>query len=496
MARAKYTNAILKAAPVSPWLNNSANGIDYWLHVPTRDCGIHIRGLARLCGVSLNAIQSAIKNSQKTSQKVGAEVTNLRESELRNLLKDKVIFLEEVTNLSPTQQGGPNKVVRSNVCGIFLRYHARKGREVAIENSLKFIDFGIEQFIFIQVGFIPRPESIMLDDIEYLIAKETVQVNKSRQEEVQFFTNPITGECGIELQGLCYICGGVALKHVKTFLEAQQDPYVQTNHPQQIVKASICAKVLEHFGHQHKPRKTVAQHWAKSLNPIVPVLHQKTNYQAPAVTDRESMLQAEIANLKQENEHLRQLAHQTRGSGNMDWHDFLVHFLKQSLKTQPYLIEMEKLVAKRDQYLDCLIISKASIDAPNSIPFPSFPIAEAPLPDGLILEKTYNLISYKSCRESLTLWAVQELIGYYTGLRKDLRPEYAQQLPDAQLFQLYIVTTHYPQNVVEQAQSWQSTDKPGVYWLYTSGLWIQVIVTSQIALEPHNAIWNLLSDIK
>ncbi|KOR32115.1 hypothetical protein TI05_09280, partial [Achromatium sp. WMS3] len=302
--------------------------IDFFVDTMTRKCGISTRGLAKLCGVYESTLRGVLKKADST-EKVEGGVRGNYETELYKILKGREIFLKDVRGNSPILNGKEIKAILHDVCFDVAHYYSGKGYAEAHATVGKMGRFGTEQFIMIQVGFIPLPESIMLDDIEYLIAKETVQVNKSRQEEVQFFTNPITGKCGIELQGLCYICGGVALKHVKTFLEAQQDPYVQANHPQQIVKASICAKVLEHFGHQHKPRKTVAQHWAKTLNPIVPVLHQKTNYQAPAVTDRESMLQAEIANLKQEIEHLQQLAHQTRGSGNMDWHDFLVRFLKQ-----------------------------------------------------------------------------------------------------------------------------------------------------------------------
>lgn len=148
-------------------------------------------------------------------------------------------------------------------------------------------------------------------------------------------------------------------------------------------------------------------------------------------------------------------------------------------------------MAKQDQYLDCLIISRNnSTNASNAVPS----MGNVLLPDGLELNKSYNLLSYKSCRESLTMWSIQELIGYYTGYRKDLRSENDNQLPDEQLFQLYAVTTHYPKTVAEQAHTWKTTDKSGVYWLFVAGLWIQVIVTAQIALAPHNALWNLLSD--
>ena len=104
----------------------------------------------------------------------------------------------------------------------------------------------------------------------------------------------------------------------------------------------------------------------------------------------------------------------------MDWHDFFGRFVKKALEQKPYTVEVEKLVAKQDQYLDCLIISRnSSINASNAVPS----MGNVLLPDGLELDKSYNLVSYKSCRESLTMWSIQELIGYYTGYRKDLRTD-------------------------------------------------------------------------
>ncbi|KOR27545.1 hypothetical protein TI03_06665 [Achromatium sp. WMS1] len=187
-AKHKHSQPFLQPEPPSPWLQKAINGIEYWVYILTGLCGIHIRGLAKLCVVDERVIRSAIRNAQKHLQKVGTEVRQIRETELSKLLKDKVIFLEEVRQISPSPQGGPVKVICSDVCIILIRYYAGKGKEAAIQSALKFMEFGLEQFIYIQTGYIARPESIILDDIEYLIAKETVQVNKSRQEEARFFT--------------------------------------------------------------------------------------------------------------------------------------------------------------------------------------------------------------------------------------------------------------------------------------------------------------------
>ncbi|KOR32465.1 hypothetical protein TI05_07130 [Achromatium sp. WMS3] len=346
--------------------------------------------------------------------------------------------------------------------------------------------FGTEQFIMIQVGFIPRPESIMLDDIEYLIAKETVQVNKSRQEEVQFFTNPLTGECGIELQGLGYICGGVALKHVKTFLDSQPDPYVQANHPELIVKAPICTLVLEHFGCHHKPRKTLAQQWSNNLKHIVPVLHQKTNYQAPAVTDRESQLVQQVDDLKEENSRLKQLLKEEEAKGNKKRHRMMGRVLQWKIPQSFYEVHLEEDTSHIAQLLDGLILKR---NPQQQLP------ANIELPDGLTLDAEINLLTYKSPQESLNLWTIQELISHYVGYRKMLKNQDPNHVwKDADQFALYAITTMFPQKLVKQVgTAWQVTDKIGVYYLWIAGLKITVIVINEITIAQHNHPWNLLN---
>ncbi|KOR28030.1 hypothetical protein TI03_05645, partial [Achromatium sp. WMS1] len=197
-AKHKHSQPFLQPEPPSPWLQKAINGIEYWVYILTGICGINIRGLAKLCGVDHSTIREIIRNVQKAEDNLGG----LRAKELYNLLKEKIIFLENLGGLNPNLKGGPVKIIVLEVCMIFIRYYAKKGKPQAIETLSLFSEFGAEQFIYIQTGYIARPESIILDDIEYLIAKETVQVNKSRQEEARFFTNPKTGECGIDLESL------------------------------------------------------------------------------------------------------------------------------------------------------------------------------------------------------------------------------------------------------------------------------------------------------
>ncbi|KOR28857.1 hypothetical protein TI05_16110, partial [Achromatium sp. WMS3] len=380
MTKTNYNQLVLRAKPPSPppWLHNKLADVDFFVNTSTRQCGISTRGLAKLCGVVPSTLRGVLKNAEKASRGVGG----FRESELYNILKDREIFLKDVGGLSPILNGKEIRAILHDVCFDIANYYSSRGYKEAYETVGKMGRFGTEQFIMIQVGFIPRPESIMLDDIEYLIAKETVQVNKSRQEEVQFFTNPLTGECGIELQGLGYICGGVALKHVKTFLDAQPEPYLQANHPELIVKASVCTLVLEHFGYYHKPRKTLAQQWAKTLNPMVPNLHQKTNYQAPAVTDRESQLELQNEALKEENARLKQLLKEEEAKGNKKRHRMMGRVLQWKIPPSCYEVRLEEDTSHISQLLDGLILKRK----------PQQPLpANIELPDGLTLDAEINL---------------------------------------------------------------------------------------------------------
>ncbi|KOR28270.1 hypothetical protein TI03_05095 [Achromatium sp. WMS1] len=87
-AKSKHSQPFLQPEPPSPWLQKAINGIEYWVYILTGICGISLRGLAKLCGVTHFAIQSAIRNAKKAE----GEVANLRESELNKLLKDKIFF--------------------------------------------------------------------------------------------------------------------------------------------------------------------------------------------------------------------------------------------------------------------------------------------------------------------------------------------------------------------------------------------------------------------
>ena len=119
---------------------------------------------------------------------------------------------------------------------------------------------------------------MLIDEIEFLFTEEPVQVTKSQTKSVLYVTNPRTGECGIELQGVASLCGGVALKQVKQFLDQTDAPFLLQNQQRVIVKAAACTASFDYFANHSKPRKSLAKLSLVNLDPIVPKIHAKTHY--------------------------------------------------------------------------------------------------------------------------------------------------------------------------------------------------------------------------
>ena len=74
-----------------------------------------------------------------------------------------------------------------------------------------------------------------------------------------------------------------------------------------------------------------------------------------------------------------------------------------------YKVELEKDLSIKQQFLDVVIIEQVQA-------------SELPkgLPDGLDNLAQHNLLTYKSFRESLTSWALDELVGHYVNYRKQI----------------------------------------------------------------------------
>lgn len=149
------------------------------------------------------------------------------------------------------------------------------------------------------------------------------------------------------------------------------------------------------------------------------------------------------------------------------------------LSQSPYQVELEKEVSLKKQFLDVVIVRKHS------------GTVNIELPAGLENLAEHNLLSYKSLRESLDDWAIEELIGYYSNYRKITSPSLDKLLP-AENFQLYAVSTRYPNNLLNDKIEFQKI-QPGVFDLKWGSRTIRLIVLTQIELSERNAFWLLFS---
>jgi hypothetical protein len=162
-----------------------------------------------------------------------------------------------------------------------------------------------------------------------------------------------------------------------------------------------------------------------------------------------------------------------------DWHRLFGLTLTDVFSDSPWWVELEKDLALQRQLLDVVIIERI---APGG--------AAADLPDGLDNLRAHNLLSYKSKREPLDGWALDELIGHYVNYRKLLSPK--PGLLSESDFQLYAVATRYPQGLVRGA-ALQPTLLPGVYDVQWGTPTIRLVVLNQIDPHPRNAAWELFS---
>ena len=112
------------------------------------------------------------------------------------------------------------------------------------------------------------------------------------------------------------------------------------------------------------------------------------------------------------------------------------------------------------------------------------------LPDGLDNLGRHNLLTYKSLRQPLDAWALDELVGHYVNYRKQRSPSPHRLLP-VEEFRLYGVCTREPQKLKRDVPVTRL--QAGVYQVDWGIHPIRVIVTSQVPQTPYNAIWQLFS---
>jgi hypothetical protein len=157
----------------------------------------------------------------------------------------------------------------------------------------------------------------------------------------------------------------------------------------------------------------------------------------------------------------------------LSWTDFF--------RGLPVTVELERDLSVKKQLLDVVLIRKETV------------VLDCRLPDGFEDLTTYNLVSFKSHQEKLSAWTLQELLGHYVNLRKQVSPSMheADLLPPEE-FRLFAVCARFPRTLAEENVPMRSL-RPGVYEVEALSRQIRLVVVNQLPLEEHNALLHLFS---
>ena len=161
----------------------------------------------------------------------------------------------------------------------------------------------------------------------------------------------------------------------------------------------------------------------------------------------------------------------------MPWHRLFGVPLSAYVKGSEWVVELEKDLSELQQLLDVLIIRRGSGTRPIVWPHGFHPV-------------NYNLITFKSMRDALTLWSFQELVGHYVNYRKMISPSWDALIPEDQ-FALFAASVRFPRDAAKKMDFQERG--PGIYDVVQMGLTIRVLVFSQIPEATGNALWNLFS---
>ncbi len=162
------------------------------------------------------------------------------------------------------------------------------------------------------------------------------------------------------------------------------------------------------------------------------------------------------------------------------WHRLLGVVLSDYLTGTRYKVEMERDLSLKQQVLDILIIEQGQGMRPRA------------LPDGLENLARHNLLTFKSLRQPLNAWALDELIGHYVNYRKQASPSLKKLLP-AKEFRLYAVSMRKPKQLGRGTVL--TSIMPGVYEVTWGGCMIRILVLNEVAKSKRNALWQMFSGV-
>jgi hypothetical protein len=163
------------------------------------------------------------------------------------------------------------------------------------------------------------------------------------------------------------------------------------------------------------------------------------------------------------------------------WHRLFALSWTDFFRGLPVTVDPEKDLSLKKQLLDVLLLR---LDAG--------PLS-CRLPDGFEDLTHYNLVSFKSYQEKLSVWALEELLGHYVNLRKQVSPgmDEASLLPREE-FRLFVVCARFPRGLADDNVPLRQL-QPGVYEVAALSQRIRVVVVSQLPQEEHNALLHLFS---
>jgi hypothetical protein len=161
----------------------------------------------------------------------------------------------------------------------------------------------------------------------------------------------------------------------------------------------------------------------------------------------------------------------------LDWHRLFGLTLIDLFAGSPFEVELERDLSVRQQLLDVVIVRRRPGPVPEE------------MPDGLENLAEHNLLTYKSLREPLDAWSIDELVGHYVNYRKQSRQD-AALLP-VERFGLYGVSTRYPEKLAGEVAL--ERERPGVHRATWGTHAVRVLVLSEMPEASRNAVWSLFS---
>jgi hypothetical protein len=160
------------------------------------------------------------------------------------------------------------------------------------------------------------------------------------------------------------------------------------------------------------------------------------------------------------------------------WHRILGHALRDYFSDTCYSVGIDRDI-NFPQFIDTLIVEEHEGKKSDDTFLKGF--------ENL---SKYNLITYKSLRQPLDSWALDELTSYYVLFRKMISPDQKKLLPKEN-FGLYGIATRFPDKLNrEEALEYK---RPGVYEIRRGTNKIEILVICEMPEEERTALWHMFN---